>query len=215
MDNGSFTVTRSLTLRYLVSLPDGFDGSKNYPMIVFLHGAGERGDDIERVKINALPKYISQGKKYPAVILCPQCPDNAVWGNIAFELKELIDWAAGEYHADKSRISLTGLSMGGFGTWEMAQLFPESFSAIAPVCGGGMTWRCGALKDTPVRAFHGALDEVVPLSYSAGMADAVNACGGHAELTVFQGDGHNSWDSAYLRTDVTDWLIKAKRGRKT
>ena len=207
MDIGSFTNSSTISLGYLVSLPDGFDGVKSFPMVVFLHGSGERGDDIEKVKINGLPKYISQGQKYPAIILCPQCPDNMVWNNIAFELKALIDFAVEKYHADRDRISLTGLSMGGFGTWETAQLFPEVFSAIAPVCGGGMAWRCDALTSLPIRAFHGAKDDVVPLSCSAEMVDAVNGCGGHAELTIFPEDTHNSWDSAYLKTDVVGWMI--------
>ncbi len=211
MEKSTFIYERCLTLNYLVSLPDGFDGKKLFPMIVFLHGAGERGDDIEQVKINALPKYIAEGRKYPAIVISPQCPDGMVWNNIAFELKDLIDFAAEKYHADRDRISLTGLSMGGFGTWELIQLFPGLFSAAAPVCGGGMAWRCDVLKDLPIRAFHGKKDDVVPLKCSAEMVDAVNGCGGHAELTVFPKDGHNSWDSAYLKTNVVDWLMSAAK----
>ncbi len=206
--NGQFDIG------YYIFLPKDYSNEKKYPMIVFLHGAGERGngkDELDKIKENALPHYASEGKEYPAILLCPQCPSRIVWNNIVFELKALIDKVAAEYNADMSRVSITGISMGGFGTWEMGLTFSSFFSAIAPVCGGGLSWRCENLKNTPVWAFHGDADGVVPPKNSIEMVDSVNAKGGNAKLTIFHGVEHNSWDSAYLETTVVDWLIEQKR----
>ena len=101
--------------------------------------------------------------------------------------------------------------MGGFGTWEMGVTYPSFFAAIAPICGGGFSWRASALKDMPVWAFHGDADDVVPISYSQTMVDAVNAAGGNAKFTIFPGVNHNSWDPAYLDTNVVEWLLEQKR----
>ncbi len=178
------------------------------PMLVFLHGSEERGRDYDRIMVHGLPKYIAAGREIPAVVLCPQCPEGITWTNIAGDIRELILRTAEDTGADTARISLTGISMGGFGTWDIATNYPELFRRIAPICGGGMSWRADALRAIPVRAFHGALDEAVPLAYSELMVDAVNAAGGNAELTVFPGVGHNAWDKAYLETDVIEWLLK-------
>ena len=207
--NGAFDIG------YYVYLPSGFDKSKKFPMIVFLHGAGERGngkDELPLVNVNGLSKYASEGMEIPAILLCPQCPKDITWNNIVFELKSLIDETADEYGADKDRISLTGLSMGGFGTWEMGMSFPNFFSALAPVCGGGLEWRAGLIGKTPVWAFHGDKDDVVPPERSYEMVDAVKfRGGGKPRLTIFHGVGHASWDDAYLTTKVIEWLIKQVR----
>ena len=198
-----------------VYLPEDFDASRKYPMVVFLHGAGERGDGSEKmlplVCKNALPNYAVGGKEYPFILLCPQCPENIVWNNIVLSLKKLIDQIALEYNADADRIYCTGISMGGYGTWEMGIIYSDFFAAIAPVCGGGFVWRASQLKNMPVWAFHGDADNVVPLENSRMMVDGVNAAGGNAKFTVFPGVQHNSWDSAYLETDVVEWLLKQKR----
>ena len=207
-NNGDFEIG------YYVYLPKNFKKEDKYPMIVFLHGAGERGngkEDLELVKINALCKYASEGKEYPAILLCPQCTKNFVWNNVVIELKALIDSVAEEYGADMSRISITGISMGGFGTWEMRLTYPDFFSAIAPVCGGGLSWRCDLLKNMPVWAFHGDADNVVPPKNSIEMVDAVNKNGGHAKLTLFHSVCHCSWDNAYLETNVVEWLLSQRR----
>ena len=204
-NNGSFE------MGYCVYLPKNFKKEDKYPMIVFLHGADSRGTNLEIIKINALCKYASEGKEYPAILLCPQCPEVFVWNNIVIELKALIDSVAEEYGADMSRISITGISMGGFGTWEMGLTYPDFFSAIAPVCGGGLSWRCDLLKNMPIWAFHGDADDGVPPKNSIEMVDAVNKNGGHAKLTLFHGIGHGSWDSAYLETNVVEWLLSQRR----
>jgi len=116
---------------------------------------------------------------------------------------------AKEENADLHRVSVTGLSMGGFGTWELLSRFPDFFSSAAPICGGGMSWRIAT--KTPVRAFHGDADTVVPCAYSYIMTDALNAAGGHCDLTVFHGCGHDAWTRAYETTDLLAWLIQAKK----
>ena len=199
---------------YYVFLPRDYSPEKKYPMIVFLHGAGERGngkDELERVKVHALPKYASGGLDTPAILLCPQCPEIFVWNNVVIELKALIDKVADDYNADKSRISITGISMGGFGSWEMGITYPDYFSAIAPICGGGLSWRGDLLKDMPIWAFHGDADTAVPLKNSVEMVDKVNSEGGNAKLTILHGVGHFSWDDAYLDTKLIEWLISKER----
>ena len=197
-------------LGYVLYEPEKIEG--DLPMIVFLHGAGERGkgtsDWLELVKKNAIPKYIGEGSEFPAIVVCPQCPLEFVWNNMVRELKALIDELSEKYGIPHKRISITGLSMGGFGTWEMALTYPETFNAFAPVCGGGMSWRTPVLKNERIWAFHGDMDFTVPLNNSLEMVDALKKHGGNAKFTIFHDIEHNSWDNAYLETTVIDWMIK-------
>lgn len=184
----------------------------NKPLVIFLHGAGERGGSPENVFKISLPLWLRDGKWKPdAYVICPQCRECWDWNSQVERVKAIIDCEAAALQSDRTRISITGMSMGGFGTWAMALHFPEFFSAIAPVCGGGLSWRCDNLKNMPIRAFHGGQDDVVPLAYSQMMVDAVNAAGGHAALTVYPDRAHNCWDDAYGKTDVLDWLIAQRR----
>ncbi len=121
-------------------------------MLVYLHGAGERGLQIDHLNRRAVPAMLEGGLSLDAIVLCPQCPGYCVWDNIPFEIKKLIDKIAAEYEVDMSRISITGSSMGGFGTWTMGLNFPNFFSCMAPVAGGGMAWRAANLVKTPIRA---------------------------------------------------------------
>ena len=185
---------------------------QNPPLIVYLHGAGERGENIEHLYRHGMPKLIKSGKEIPAIVLCPQCPAQFVWNNIVERLKNLIDLIVEEYQISKDRIAITGSSMGGFGTWEMGLTYANYFSAIAPVAGGGLSWRCAKLKTTPVKAYHGAIDNSVPLCYSTLMVNAVNDKGGNAELVVLDGYGHNDGiEYAYFNTDLVDWLCAQSR----
>ncbi len=205
-----------INIGYYIYLPENFDKSKKYPLVTFLHGAGERGDGSEEalriLEKNALPRYAGEGREYPFILLCPQCPEDIVWNNIVISVKHLIDRVAKEYGADTDRLYCTGISMGGYGTWEMGITYHDCFAAIAPVCGGGFSWRASVLRDMPVWAFHGDADNVVPIENSQMMVDGVNKAGGNAKFTVFPGVEHNSWDPAYLTTDVIEWLLEQKRG---
>ena len=181
-------------------------------LTVFLHGAGERGDDLEKLYIHGPAKYIRAGQYTPKnIILCPQCPSDMIWNLLTFELKELIDSVVAEFGVDGDRITITGISMGGFGTWEMGMSFPGFFAALAPVCGGGISWRAPLIGKTPVYAIHGDADTVVPPSNSIEMCEKLQASGGVVDLVLLHGVGHNSWEFAYERGGVMDWLAEKSR----
>ena len=198
----------------IVTVPTDFDPAKeSLPVIVFLHGAGERGDgspaDIQRVKVHGIPKLFSADPDYHGlrvITLSPQCPTGMTWNHLAFPLMKWIDEACAELNGDKKRIAITGLSMGGFGTWEMLCTFPERFSCGAPVCGGGLSWRGNLLAGKKLRVYHGLDDSVVPLVYSQLMVDAARRSGCDIVLYAYDKVGHNSWTYAYEQTDLIEWL---------
>ena len=203
--------TTPYTLPYLLTRPEGSEGEA-LPLIVCLHGAGERGDSEQVLCVHGVPRYFSANAEHGgirAVTLSPQCPQGDIWSNFPSVIMELILHVAHREGVDMNRISITGLSMGGFGTWSMLAQFPNFFSAAAPICGGGVSWYINT--KTPIRAFHGDKDDVVPLIYSQLMVDAVNSRGGNATLKIFEGCDHGSWEPAYEQTDVLAWLAAAKR----
>ena len=182
------------------------------PLIVFLHGAGERGDTPEElplVRTHGIPKLLDDGCGVRCVAVSPQCPKGGYWATKTESLLAFIDRMIEKYNADPDRVSLTGISMGGFGTWFTAIAAPEKFSCIAPVCGGGMPWAASTLK-MPIRAFHGDKDTVVSPSQSIDMIDQAQKTNPDALLTLYHNVGHNSWDYAY--TDgLIAWLISNSR----
>ena len=201
--------TTTFPLPYLLTRPEGYDNVP-LPMIVFLHGAGERGDNEARLSFHGIPLYFGKNEMHieqPVITLSPQCPDGEIWSNFPTAIMELILAVAEEQNADMSRISITGISMGGFGTWSMLARYPAFFSAAAPICGGGVSWYIAT--KTPIRAFHGDADRDVPLVYSQLMVDTVNARGGQAELTIYRDCGHNCWTETYEQTDLIAWLAAA------
>jgi predicted peptidase len=196
-------------MNYKIYYPDNY---QNLPLMIYLHGAGERGIQIDHIDRHAIPKNLKEGCEYKAVILCPQCPAHLVWNNIVEDVKKLIDQVVERFEIQKDRICITGSSMGGFGTFEMGLTYSNFFSAIAPVAGGGLSWRASNLKSTPVRAYHGDADSTVPVVYSELMVNAVNQTGGSAELVTLKGFGHNdSIEYAYENTDLIEWLLSARR----
>ncbi len=203
---------------YSIYLPEGYTESKKYPLIVALHGAGERGngkDELWYVEKIGICKSVKLGLfDGECIIFAPQCNHPYVWNQQVFALKELIDEIIAGYSVDENKVSVTGMSMGGFGTWEMALTYPEMFSAIAPVCGGGMAWRVPALKGMPIWAFHGDNDATVNISNSVEMVNAARNYSSQVKFTVFTNVGHNSWDSAYLDTNVIDWLLSHDRRKR-
>ena len=197
---------------YLVYLPDGYDANpgKRWPLILFLHGSGERGDSLPKVSTQGLPKLIAQGQKFPAIIISPQCPEHDWWQ--VPNLSQLLDDVSAKYRVDPDRISVTGLSMGGFGAWSLALAYPARFAAIAPICGGGDPSDAARLKKLPIWAFHGGKDDTVPTEMTIRMVQAVRAAGGHPHLTIFPNDGHNSWTDAYNTEALYPWLLAQERG---
>ena len=205
------------SLSYIVTVPDDMDAAnEKLPLIVFLHGAAARGEDLDLLEeVVGMPLLFGETSTFNgvrAITLSPQCPSGAVWNHLVFPVKELIDHILEEYPIDRDRVSITGFSMGGFGTWDVICTYPKLFSAAAPICGGGLSWRAGALKTLPIRVFHGDADTVVPLSYSEQMVDAVKKIGGNISLTVYPGVDHSSWIPAYRTSDVIEWLVLQKRG---
>ena len=198
---------------YILYLPDHYSEQKKYPMILCLHGAGERGDGdstLERVNVHGVAHYLNEGVwNIDAIALCPQCPEEQVWNQRIFDLKALVDAVADTYSVDKSRMTVTGLSMGGFGTWEMAMTYPDAFAAFAPICGGGMAWRTPALKGKRIWAFHGNADTVVNISNSIDMVNGARKNGADVRFTIFDGVAHHSWVNAYEDTRVIDFLLEA------
>ena len=197
---------------YLEYLPDGYeaDTSKKWPLIMFLHGSGERGSNLQKVNNTGLPQLIARGKKVPAIIVSPQCPVNVWWSEP--ELSAFLDEVCAKYRVDTDRISVTGLSMGGFGAWALALEHPDRFSAIAPICGGGDPADAARLKALPVWAFHGGKDDVVSPQMSREMVKAIRNAGGKPHLTIFPKDGHDSWTDAYSMPALYAWLVAQKRG---
>lgn len=182
------------------------------PLMIFLHGAGERGKNVEHLYRHGIPRIIKEGKEIPAVVLCPQCPERLVWNSVVQDVKQLIDQTVDDYYISKEKICITGSSMGGFGTWEMIATYGNLFSGAAPVAGGGMSWRASNIRQTPVRAYHGTVDTTVPIVYSELMVNAVNSTGGKASLVCLDGLDHNDGiDKAYRDTDLIQWLLSQHR----
>lgn len=208
-------VVRTLRLNYLLFLPRNCksEAKKKWPLILFLHGGGQRGTDLELVKAHGIPKIVEQHPNFPFVVVSPQCPPNTWWWLELDGLTHLLDHIVGKLPIDDKRIYLTGLSMGGYGTWHLATALPDRFAAIAPVCGGGLWHRwvpeevC-ALKNVPVWAFHGAKDATVPVAESQKMVSALRRCGGSARLTVYPDAAHDSWTRTYENPELYEWFLE-------
>jgi predicted peptidase len=178
-----------------------------------LHGIGERGADIEKVKADGIPRILQSKPEFPFVVVSPQCPDDTMWWDHHETLKSMLEELVSRYLVDPNRMYLTGKSMGGFGTWSFAMAYPDLFAAIAPICGGGVLENAGRLERLPVWAFHGADDPFVPVAHSQSMVDAVRARGGDVRFTVYEGVGHDAWTRTYENPDLYRWfLLHNRRG---
>jgi len=209
------TITKTLSCKYLLFLPEGYgEKKKSWPMILFLHGAGERGNDLKKVKKHGPPKIVQKRKDFPFIVVSPQCPKDDWWTDKIEVLINLLDDIAAKYNVDTERIYLTGLSMGGYGTWALAAEYPERFAAVAPICGGGNRIMAFRLKDVPVWVFHGAKDNVVPLKESEEMVNTISARGGNAKLTVYPDAGHDSWTETYNNEELYEWFLKHRKTSK-
>lgn len=196
---------------YQLFLPKGYlaDTDAQYPLLVFLHGSGERGDDIAKVKVHGPPKIADRDPAFPFVTVSPLLGTDQDW-DIA-KLDRLLDHVVRTQRIDRSRTYLTGLSRGGHASWRWAMAEPERFAAVAPVAGSGDPSTACALKDKPVWAFHGDRDDVVPPEGSFAMQRAIRACGGlTARLTIYADLGHNSWDPAYDDPALYLWMLSQR-----
>jgi len=215
----SFTkeVRRTASLQYLLYLPKdyGKDAAQKWPLVLFLHGAGESGSDIEKVKVHGPPKLIAQGKEFPAIVVSPQCPSADLrraggWWQPDV-LDAMLDDLVARYSVDQDRVYLTGLSMGGYGTWAWATQRPERFAAIAPICGGGLPRYMPRLRGLGIWVFHGAKDQVVKLNESEELVDALKAANIPVKFTVYPEAGHDSWTATYENPEFWDWLFQQRR----
>lgn len=204
-------IVRKTTLHYLLWLPADYkrEKQKTYPLLIFLHGSGERGDSLDLVKMHGPPSFVENRPDFPFITVSPQCP-KGTWWNIE-DLQVMLEKLIAKYHIDPAKIYLTGLSMGGFGTWSWACKYPDQFAAIAPVCGGGDIQFADDLRTTPVWAFHGEADPVVPVKRTIEMVEAVNANGGSALITIYPGVGHDSWVNAYNDPELYKWLLEHRK----
>jgi len=184
---------------------------KKLPVIIFLHGAGERGDNCEELNLvekHGFAKIFSQ-ENQKCLLIMPQCRKNTFWAAKVESIIKFIEQIKESYNIDENRIYLTGLSMGGFGTWYTAMARPDLFAAIAPVCGGGMAWNADVLK-MPVWVFHGTVDDAVSVNHSDEMVEALKNAGGDVIYTRLDGVGHNAWDYAYTK-ELLEWLLKNEK----
>lgn len=206
----STTITNS-KLDYLVYIPEGAAqaSTKKWPLIFFLHGSGERGTNVWTVAVHGPPKVVKDRKDFEFIVVSPQCPPNRSW-NIA-ALTGLLKDVMAKYPVDPDRVYLTGLSMGGFGSWSLAAVHPELFAAVAPICGGGNPKDVSKLKDLPIWVFHGGKDPTVPLKRSEEMVEAIKAAGGNVKFTVYPELGHDSWTETYNNPEFYKWLLEHKR----
>lgn len=211
--------SKTVELDYLLFLPSTYqqDKQKQWPLILFLHGAGERGTNLAKVAVHGPPKIVKDRPDFPFILVSPQCPSGETWSDDA--LLALLDEVIATHRVDKSRVYLTGLSMGGYASWSLGLKNPDRFAAIAPICGGGDTLaillpsqgRQGALRKLPVWVFHGAKDEGVPLVESERMVSALKKAGNeNVKFTIYPEAGHDSWTEAYSSQELYDWFLKHK-----
>jgi predicted peptidase len=203
----------SAGLGYLLYLPPDYAAQpdKKWPVVFFLHGAGERGSDLEILKVHGLPKEIEQGKDFPFIVVAPQCPLNERWINRLGKLDLLFDEIMQNYRVEEKQVYLTGMSMGGQGTWFWTTSHPERFVAIVPVCGRSYPEKAGLIKTLPIWVFHGALDPIVPLEESTRMVEALRAAGSDGYFTVYPDIEHDSWSATYANPELYAWLLSQHR----
>ena len=202
------------------------DGTK-YPLVIFLHGAGERGTDNEKQLVHGIPQFVANREKYPCFLIVPQCPVEQKWvevdwsasthtqpktpGDAGRMVIELIEKSLKDMSVDPKRVYLTGLSMGGYGTWDLGARRPDLFAALAPVCGGADEATAGKIRDLPIWAFHGGKDGVVKPARSRNMIAAIKKAGGDPKYTEYPDVGHDSWNNAYKDPAFHEWLFSQKK----
>jgi predicted peptidase len=225
----TFTDAKGEVLPYRLLEPKPIAAGKKYPLVLFLHGAGERGADNERQLIHGVPEFASPAnrRKYPCFLIAPQCPEKEMWVNLPWTVIsvtqpkkpspamrlvfELLDMVIKELPIDRDRIYITGLSMGGFGAWDAICRRPDFFAAAVPICGGGDPAQAAKIASLPIWVFHGARDEAVRPELSRTMVAALKKAGGHPKYTECPMEGHASWVPAYRDPEMMRWLFVQKR----
>jgi predicted peptidase len=203
------TVTRKLSLHYLLYLPEGYDSTgKPWPLVLFLHGSGERGADLTAVTHQGLPK-LAGGRSLPFILVAPQVPAGEIWSVDA--LKALLDDLQSRLRVDPDRVYLTGLSMGAFGAWDLAIANPDRFAALLVISGGGNPVEVCRLKDVPVWIVHGRKDDVIPVSWAEELGKRLERCAGKVKVTIYPDAGHDAWSRTYEDPAVLEWMLAQRR----
>ncbi len=203
------------TLHYYLYYPPGYTdtGAGRYPLLLFLHGGGESGQDLEMLKTGGPPKMLAEGHEFPFLILAPQNPHAKQWWNVR-AVKQLLDSVVRTNRVDPDRIYLTGLSRGGSACWEMAVQYPDTFAAMAVVCGmAPVPYASWIDKQLAIWVFHGTEDRVIPFSESEQMVARLRKLGYNVTFTPYEGVGHNAWDQAYLTDGLFEWFARQRRER--
>jgi predicted peptidase len=205
-------------LKYLFFFPQDYEKSrrKKWPLILFLHGAAERGGRPEILKKHGIPRIVDEQPHFPFLAVSPQCPEGSTWARHVPTLRSLLDSVLEHYSADPDRLYLTGISMGGNGVWLLATRYPDLFAAVAPVCGYGLPSqefpeRVCVLKDIPVWVFHGSSDRIVHPSESRKLVDRLRECGSEVRFTIYPRCGHDSWTRTYEKPDLYEWFLSHRR----
>ena len=217
-------------LKYRLMLPKDYSptGTEEYPLVLFLHGAGERGDDNLKQLVHGMKDFSKEEnrQKYPCFVIAPQCPEGKRWVEVDWTLdahtqpaestplaltRELIELLRNRLKVDSKRIYVTGLSMGGFGTWDLVTRTPDLFAAAAPICGGADEALAGRVTKLPIWAFHGDKDSVVKVERSRRMIDAIQKAGGMPKYTEYPEVNHDSWTRTYADPKFMEWLFAQKR----
>lgn len=201
-------------MNYLLFLPPDYykEKTKYWPMILFLHGIGERGGNVEKLRKVGISRLVERDKDFPFIVASPLCPDDQYW--IPAVLKKLLDNICRELRVDIDRIYLTGLSMGGYGAWNTAIEYPDTFAAIAPICGGSDPHRACRLGNMPVWVFHGAKDTTVLPQESAKMVEALKKCGGNVKFTLYPNLRHDCWTETYNNPELYQWFLEQSRANR-
>jgi predicted peptidase len=202
------TSTVTSTMNYLSFVPKSYSAKgAGVPLILFLHGSGERGTDVEKVKAWGPPAIAEKDADFPFLVISPQLADGEAWHALA--LKGLLDQVLAKYNVDRRRVYLTGLSLGGYGAWDLASRYPDYFAAVAPICGGGIARAVASMRAIPTWVFHGKLDDAVPEAESARMVAALQAAGGDVRYTVLPEGGHvDAWVHAYDKAGLFEWFLQ-------
>lgn len=194
-------------VRCIIRYPNEYREGQRYPLLLFLHGAGTRGDDIQKLITHPFFELTQGHKDYPFVTIVPFCMENT-WFDMWERLLQAVKKCAALPFVDSSRIYLMGASMGGYGAWQLAMSLPEYFAAMVPISGGGMAWNAKRLVNIPAWAFHKEKDPTVSLDESVKMVEAVNRAGGWAKLTVYPGEDHDAWSDTFSNIEVFSWLLE-------
>ncbi len=227
-------IVNQVTYRYQVYVPSEWSKSSKWPVVLFLHGAGERGDDgLVQTEVGIGTAVRRYSARFPAIVVFPQCRKTRWWTEAEMQAQAMaaLDRSIVEFNGDRDRVYLTGISMGGYGSWKMASENPGKFAAIAPVCGGirppaiasvpataAVSQETDPYRETarlmgttPVWIFHGGEDRIVPRDESRKMNDALKTAGANVKYTEYEGVGHNSWDRAYADPELLTWMLALRR----